>query len=495
MIATNSTHIHKIVCEELVSKSHEAYTYKWTIKDPDSNKTYFYGGRRHNEYQPNAYMHSSKNAKFLDILSKSKDVTYEVTSVGTHEEAALEEARMLTDSKAKSSEYWFNSTNGLGGKGGKGVGKTLFLDTLTSEMKRLMNGEENLKPDQVGPMGITKGNYSKADLRDIVVIRQQFVQTRSYQFNSSHVSTLAEGFDKKSDPNEWEPIVVLLDAKVIDNKVVYCDKGGVVVISGNHRSRGLVRSTNGVSLNAYNIPHKSWEKLDDKDMRTLSNRFNPNPEKPVLKQDPEAAAAWVLGWCENRGLTKIADDGVTKIPDIKHSLVKKELIEVNNYTQGDFNSVIKECQKKIEKQFIADGDNMLDWADAAMSLDPVLAGTLDHYKTRLIDEGQHTDVYKISGKVLNWGKLSDRIYDKKQCEIKTHHNLLVLVYHATKEDMKECKKGLYKKCKVFSDDFIAGKPDRKIEYMHLPITKSYLQYKSPLKLDYDIVCDKLVEGL
>lgn len=483
MKLSNETRITKFVPTELVSKGHEAYVYKWTVKNPETGDDHFYVGRRHEEYTPDKYMHSSKDKFFLDMYSKSNSIKFEVLDVGTHEEMALEEHTILQDNQASTSPLWFNNHNGAGGKGGKGVGQSYWVDSITEVLRELLAEHQKIDFGEICEYGITKANYSKSDLHNIVVTEEQYLQTRNKKFDADHVVSLSEKFNKNSDPDDWPPIVVLLDAKIVDNNISY-KKGGVVVISGNHRSRGLSRSTNGISINAFQIPHSFWKKLDRIDLTTLSNRFNPNPEKPELKQDYESAATWVIDFCTSRKLEETHDDGETKIPQVEHQLVKKELIEVNNFSQGDYNATIKLCRKHIESNFLSVDDNLLDWSADGLKLDPVLNKAYELYNEEMLAEEVYTDIYKISGNALHIGKLADRIYDAKNDEIKSGVILEVNIYYSsTKEkDSKECQK-MYNKTKTMAEPWKSYGIE--INFNILPITHKEFRYSSKFSKYYD----------
>ena len=483
MRLSSETRVTKLVPIELISEKHEAYTYKWTVKNPETGDDHFYVGRRHEEYTPDKYMHSSKDKDFHNMFAKSAAIKYEVLGVGTHEEMALMEHSILQKNEASTSPLWFNNHNGAGGKGGKGVSQSYWVDSITEVLRELLSQHTEIEFGEVCEYGITKTKYSKGELNNIVIQKGQFLQTRNKKFDANHVISLSEKFDKNSDPDEWPPIIVLLDAKIEDNNISY-KKGGVVVISGNHRSRGLCRSTNGISINAFQIPHNIWKKLDKIDLTTLSNRFNPNPEMPELKQDHESAATWVIDFCTSRNLLETHDDGETKIPQVTHQLVKKELIEVNNFTQADYNATIKLCRKQIESNFLPIGDNLLDWSAEGLKLDPVLDKAYELYKKEMIEKEVFTDIYKISGNVLHVGKLADRMYDAKNNEIKSNINLEVDVYYSsTKEkESKECQK-LFNKTKTMSGLFKSHGID--IHFNILPITHKEFRYSSKLSKYYD----------
>lgn len=483
MRLSSETKITKLVPIELVSEKHQAYTYRWTVKNPSTGDDHFYVGRRHEEYTPDKYMHSSKDKNFHNMYSKSDSIKFEVLGVGTHEEMALMEHSILQKNEASTSPLWFNNHNGAGGKGGKGVSQSYWVDSITEALRELLSEHTEIEFGEVCEYGITKASYPKAELHKIVIQKEQFLQTRNKKFDANHVISLSEKFNKNSDPDDWPPIVVLLDAKIVDNDISY-EKGGVVVISGNHRSRGLSRSTNGISINAFQIPHSFWKKLDRVDLTTLSNRFNPNPEMPELKQDHESAATWVIDFCMSRNLEETHSDGETKIPQVTHQLVKKELIEVNNFSQGDYNATIKLCRKHIESNFLSVGDNLLDWSVDGLKLDPVLNMTYELYKKDMLEKGIFTDIYKISGNALHIGKLADRIYDVKNDEIKSGVILEVEVYYSsTKEkDSKECQK-MFNKTKTVAAPWQSYGID--INFNILPITHKEFRYSSKFSKYYD----------
>ena len=227
---------------------YEAYLYIWHLWIEELNQV--------------DYSHSSKQKRFKNDLARSKRVIFEILQYGKHEEMAIAEGTLLknaTNEKgvvvgAAASELWYNKTNG-GGLYGKGSLSTVDLNTLWACLKPMLDNHQDISIDEI-VNGITKKFIPEEQLEELIRLRQ-FLQTRGEEFVASHVDTLC-------------------------------------IVSGNHRSRGNINCPDGIGLNSFQIPHDLWKGLKGVDFVTLSNRCNPDPEKPALEMSPESAATWII---------------------------------------------------------------------------------------------------------------------------------------------------------------------------------------------------------
>ena len=313
-------------------EDYQAYLYIWRIWIEEKSLWKYYVGRKHDKYHLTRYWHSSKtNDVFKDDLARREKIEYEILQYGDHISMAIAEIKMLVEADngkgAADSELYYNRSNGDGGGlYAKGLNSHVHLDGLYVLTQELL---DNHKDIEVGKTknGIQKVFVSKKELKDFLDLIQ-FLQTRNERFDTDHVDNLKENMNEDPNPDEWEPIIILQDAKIENNKVVHC-KGSQVIIGGNHRTRANVGADEGIGLNAFVIPYSMWKVLKGVDFRTFSNRFNPVPKDQSKGQDPDSAAQWIYDFCYEKKITKKSEDGVKDIPDYLHVLVANELKLLN----------------------------------------------------------------------------------------------------------------------------------------------------------------------
>ena len=437
---------------------YEAYVYIYRVWIEENNKWKFYVGRKHNRYHAVSYVHSSNNQELKNDLATRKIIEFEILKYGSNEEMALEETRLLKGA-SKSIGWktdWYNDSIG-GGQHGKGAVSTIDLNDLWYEIKPQLNDYPKYPCDVVQysmnrqEIRILKKLIKKDKLKELIAT-EQFLQTRDELFDAGHVLDLKEKFDEDANPDSWPPIIILLNAEIVDNKTIKFKEGGMVIISGNHRSRGNIQSHAGVGLNALLIPEEKWKGLKGVDFKTLSNRCNPDPEKPALKNSPDSVATWIKEQVEAKGLFKKSDDGKKDIPDFRHNLIEKELKQEWGLSTKRVNNAITIATKRLENaELEMSKDNLIDFSDDGLKADSVLNKNYLKRVSTYTDENEpdHFDwVYKISADIFKIGKVIEEIrrkeYKKKG---------LVLVYFKTKAQRSSDK---YKKLKETFEKDIEG---------------------------------------
>lgn len=453
---------------------YQAYVYLWHIWNEKLNCWKFYGGRKHARYHKVDYSHSSQVKQFKNDFARSKKVIFEILKYGAHEEMAIAEGTLLKNAKneegvvvsAALSELWYNETNG-GGLYGKGSLSTVDLNTLWNVLKKMLENHEDIECDET-QNGITKKFISEEKLKELIKNRQ-FLQTRDEEFVASHVDTLCYKFGQDANPDNWEPLVILMDCEIVNNVPKY-KKGSIAIWSGNHRSRGNINCTDGIGLNAFTIPHEKWKNLKGVDFITLSNRCNPDPEKPSLDMSPESAATWMIKFAEQKKLTRMSDDGLTKIPDYDHVLISDELKNENGMSTKKVNRAITLAVQKWEnKLLLKQGDNLIDFSEEGLKANPILKAKYDEKIEAYTDtsaEYYYDWVYKISADIFKIGKVIEEIRRNKYKK-----NGLVLVQFKTMDQRTDKKyKGYKKTFDADLENIISS--DYKIIVKELPLTTS-----------------------
>lgn len=396
-------------------KDYEAFVYKYTMFNPEDNEYYYYGGRKHSKYD-DSYAHSSEMADFAEISSKCTDKKYEIVFAGTHEEAALKEHELLMSNDAAKSPYWFNQTNGAGGLYGKSNAKLFFLNMFSAYIAKLLEEYKTCNKDDLD-YGISYIQLLKSKIEKIVYSGNLF-QTRGVLTDPDHVKEIVHSIDLKQDnnPDDWEPLVVLLDAKIVDGEIVF-SKGDIAVISGNHRSKGLANSQMGVGLNAYAIPPSVWKKklVSGKNqwgVRTLSDRLNPDPVKTKLQVDAEDFAQSAIKFCEEMNLYVTSPDGTTQVPDVNHPLVISEMTDQWKLSYQRKKTVLKECRKIIDGIVLKNqGENIVNFSKGSLKTNPLLEKAYESFVEELLES--YDKVVKISAEALNFDKISRVWWDKE----------------------------------------------------------------------------------
>ena len=456
---------------------YKAYVYIYRVWIEEDNKWKFYVGRKHNRYYAVSYVHSSNNQELINDLATRKIIEFEILTYGSNEEMALEEIRIQKNADngigAAMSVNWYNESNG-GGLYGKGASSTVDLDGLWDELKpRLIEYAEDPCSDGTYTMNrkerrILKKRIKKDKLKELITLGQ-FLQTRDEMFDASHVLDLKEKFDNDANPDSWPPIIILLNAEIVDNKTIKYKEGGMVVISGNHRGRGNINSHAGIGLNALLIPYEKWKGLKGVDFKTLSNRCNPDPEKPALKNSPDSVATWISEQVEEKGLFKKSDDGKKDIPDFRHNLIWKELKEQWGLSTKRVNNAITIATKRLENaELEMSKDNLIDFSDDGLKADSVLNKNYLKRVATYTDENvqDHYDwVYKISADIFKFGKVLEEIRRKNYAK-----KGLVLVYFKTKTQRSSEQ---YKKFKTRFEEDLEGlgmNETFEIKIQELPLT-------------------------
>ena len=456
---------------------YEAYVYIYRVWIEENNKWKFYVGRKHKKYYDVSYVHSSNNQELINDLATRKIIEFEILKYGSNEEMALEETRLLKNADegigAAMSVNWYNESNG-GGLYGKGASSTVDLDGLWDELKpRLVEYAEDPCSDGTYTMNreerrILKKLIKKDKLKELITLGQ-FLQTRDEMFVADHVNLLKEKFDIDADPNSWPPIIILLNAEIVDNKTIKFKEGGMVIISGNHRSRGNINSKNGIGLNALLVPHKMWKGLKGVDFKTLSNRCNPDPETPALETSADTTATWIDEQVTQKKLFKKSDDGKKDVPDFRHNLIMKELKQNWKLSTKKVNQAITIATKRLENlELKMSNDNLIDFSDDGLKANPTLNQIYLKKVATYTDENEtdHYDwVYKISADIFKFGKVLEEIRRKKYAK-----KGLVLVFFKTKTQRSSEQ---YKKLKKTFEADIEGlgmNETFEIKIQELPLT-------------------------
>ena len=449
---------------------YEAYLYLWHLWIQELNCWKFYGGRKHVRYHKVDYLHSSEDKQFKNDLARSKRVIFELLKYGAHEEMALEEGTLLKTADngigAAASALWYNKTNG-GGLYGKGSLSSVDLNTMWDIIKPMLNNHQDIECDET-INGITKKFIPEEQLEEIIKLRQ-FLQTRDEEFVASHVDTLCYKFTLDADPNNWEPLLILMDCEIVDNVPKY-KKGSIAIWSGNHRSRGNINCPAGIGLNGFYIPHTMWKGLKGVDFVTLSNRCNPDPEMPALEMSPESAATWMSKFAKEKGLEKTSDDGKSKLPDYDHVLISNELKDNNGMSTKKVNRAITIAWQRYENELVLqDSDNLIDFSEEGLRANPELKKKYDSKVAEYTNtnEKHHYDwVYKISADIFKMGKVMEEIRRKKYKK-----NGLVLVHFKT---MDQRSGKIYKGYKATFEEDLEHliSSDYNIMIKHLPLTTS-----------------------
>jgi len=453
---------------------YEAYLYLWHLWIEELNRWHFYGGRKHARYHKVDYLHSSKDKQFKNDLARSKKVIFELLKYGAHEEMALEEGTLLKNAKneegvvvgAALSELWYNKTNG-GGLYGKGSLSSVDLNTMWGIVNPMLEHHQDIECGATID-GITKKFIPEEQLENLIKL-QQFLQTRDELFVASHVDTLCYKFTQDADPDNWEPLLILMDCEIVDNVPKY-KKGSVAIISGNHRSRGNINCPAGMGLNGFHIPHIMWKGLKGVDFVTLSNRCNPDPEMPALEMSPESAATWMSKFAKEKGLEKTSDDGKSKLPDYDHVLISNELKDNNGMSTKKVNRAITIAWQRYENELVLqESDNLIDFSEEGLRTNPELKKKYDSKVAEYTNtnEEHHYDwVYKISADIFKMGKVMEEIRRKKYKK-----NGLVLVHFKT---MDQRSGKIYKGYKATFEEDLEHliSSDYNIMIQHLPLTTS-----------------------
>tara|TARA_Y100000114_G_C11752964_1_gene325374 strand:+ start:114 stop:1583 length:1470 start_codon:yes stop_codon:yes gene_type:complete len=418
---------------------YEAYVYIYRVWIEEKNKWKFYVGRKHKKYYAVSYVHSSNDQELINDLATRKIIEFEILKYGSNEEMALEETRIQKTADggigAAMSDNWYNKAT-AGGLYGKGASSTVDLNELWDILKpRLVEHLEDPCNDESYTMNrkerrILKKLIKKDKLKELITA-EQFLQTRDERFVPDHVTLLKEKFDLDANPDSWPPIIILLNATIVDNKTIKFKEGGMVIISGNHRSRGNINSQSGIGLNALLVPHEMWKGLKGVDFKTLSNRCNPDPEEPALETSAETAATWIAEQVEEKGLFKKSDDGKKDIPDFRHNLILTELKSEWRLSTKKVNNAITIATKRLENaELQMNNDNLVDFSDDGLKIDNVLNTNYLKIVATYTDENQpeHYDwAYKISADIFKIGKVIEEIRRKKYAK-----KGIVLVYFKTK---------------------------------------------------------------
>ena len=449
---------------------YEAYLYLWRLWIEELNCWKFYGGRKHAKYHMVDYLHSSEDEQFKNDLARSKRVIFELLKYGVHEEMAQAEAQLLKTADngigAAASALWYNKTNG-GGLYGKGSISSVDLNSMWDIVKPMLDNHEEIECDEI-VNGIIKKFIPEEQLKELIKLRQ-FLQTRDEEYVSAHVDTLSYKFILDADPNNWPPLLLLMDCEIVDNVPKY-KKGSIAILSGNHRSRGNINCPAGIGLNSFQIPHTMWKGLKGVDFVTLSNRCNPDPEKPSLEMSPNSTATWIVNFAKEKGLEKTSDDGKSRVPDYNHVLISNELKYNNGMSTKKVNSAITAAKKKYENELLLQrGDNLIDFSEEGLKTNPQLKKKYDDKVTEYTntnEEHYYDWVYKISADIFKMGKVMEEIRRNKYKK-----NGLVLVQFKTMEQRAD---KIYKASKTrFEEDLehlISS--DYNIIIKELPLTTS-----------------------
>jgi len=405
-------------------EKYEAYLYLWKIWIEELEKWKYYAGRRHKQYHVSDYWHSSDDKDFINDLARRKKIEFEILKYGTHEEMGMEETKLLKQVDggrgAATSDDWYNKSNG-GGLYSKGAASAVDIDALFDLVSPLLENYENYE------VGETVNSIQKVFVPTVVLNKflkdVQYLQTRNELYDNEHVTYLKEQTDEDANPDTFPPIIILQDAKIVDNKITHC-KGSQVIIGGNHRTRGNTKSKRGIGLNALTLPHTLWKVLKGVDFWTFSNRFNPEPEKKSKGISPESAATWIVNYVKEKKFTKTSDDGKETVYDLTHSLVIREMKEYYRFGTSKRKKSLIEAQKLLDNEkLLLKQDNLISFSDAGLKSNPELEKEYEEKKKIFLTPDEDTGIteydwiFKVSARVFSSGKIIDHIrhneYKKK----------------------------------------------------------------------------------
>lgn len=384
---------------------YEAYLYLWSVWIEELNDWKYYGGWVAKQYHLTNYTDTTKDKDFRKDFATRKRIKFEILQYGRKFDMAYEERKMLAEADnglgAQKSPKWYNKSNG-GGKYANGYITNNPLDILWTTLEKKT---------------FSTVRYQKNTLASIVS-KGYMIQSKSELFDTDHLKIIIDGFESEPNPDEWEPIVVLKDAKPIYDKddvmvgIEYCE-GEQVIVGGNHRARGCANSKNGWAINAIEIPSEYWEELTFHQLRTLSDRLNPFDPKPSKSVDIDAKASWVINECKEKNLYR-KNEKMDEIVDFKHISIVNEfnLLHCPVTIQ---NKIFTKVEKLLDNEKLQlNNDNLIDLSKAGLEENKCLSAWYDEKEKHLLTE--YDWVYKISahnyliGKIIEcikrhgWGK-------------------------------------------------------------------------------------------
>ena len=365
--------------------SYEAYLYLWSVWIEELNDWKYYGGWVAKQYHLTDYTDTTKLEEFRKDFATRKIIKFEILQYGRKNDMAYAERKMLAEADnglgAKKSPKWYNKSNG-GGQYANGYITNDPLDILWTALEN---------------DSFSKDLYKKPRL--VWIIENGYlIQSRNELFDTNHSKILTDGFNSEPNPDEWDDIHILMDAKPILNDegkmvgVEYCE-GSAMIVGGNHRARGCVKSKNGWGLNGIEIPYEFWKDLTFHQLRTLSDRLNPFDPKPSKSIDPDSKAQWIIDECKEKKLYK-KNANLEKVIDYKHIAIVNEL-RLICCPKSVQNKIFTTVQKLLDNEKLQlKQDNLIDLSEEGLKEDANLKKWYDKKVLNLLEE--YDWVYKIT---------------------------------------------------------------------------------------------------
>ena len=403
----------------------EAKLYKITIDKPEP--PFYYVGCTAQVGKGDSYLHSSLNKQLKEDMSRYP-YDHDELEVGTKEDMATQEYRILHSVDAINNDDWYNNNNG----GGKYVRKHGNLDAMDSFTEKLRN-KEFLLGDSIL-------------LADVEKMRR--FQVRHKVINRKHKLKLQDNINtNKGDMRNWEPIIVLED---------FDGEGEHLLFQGNHTTQASIDSGKVHELPHQLVPKEEWSKLTDDELETVCRRLNPQHEKPSLPTDDDEAIAWIVD--------KHFEKNISPSSDIIYEEMEKWGYQ-KSYVQR---SLVYHAEKKIKSQKgIPSGHIIIDYTQGSDK--NRLEKKLRKART------DNSDAYSISSGYFKLDNFLDDFLDNADQKKKDRLELIkIFVYHVDYAKKEEWDNKYYPIVKTWIDGLnkISQEEYRvQVEFEVLPFTR------------------------
>jgi hypothetical protein len=394
---------YSIIVEVDLNRSYDAFVYMVEVLVPGTSTIKYYIGWHCGQIEDIhtlKYFHSSTNPELKKDLENSSKIINRILHIGTKEEMATMETRMLKQVNAVKNPQYYNKSNG-GGKYSKDLAINL------QRINKIIDDSKN---------GIYPKIFYNKDKLKRLLENEKYIQVRENLRDDEYIQELRLLFNGQT-ADFIDPIVMLMEKNP--------DEDGCI-ISGNQRTRAVVSLGTVNGLYAIEIPYEAWCDLSATEVRALGFDYNKRIGKTQKYSTYDDYANFVVNSIIENNL--YTADGK---PMFNHPSFSA-LFESYGLNPSQKGEVTKRAKRFYAQRVnIGHNNNFVCFSDQNVKNEPVIK---KYYESHVDFIKNHQDVAKIikvtaGNSILSQIEKHLFVTDAKGRAIDFHKNIAIIVYH------------------------------------------------------------------
>lgn len=394
---------YSIVVETDLNKSYDAFVYILEVQVPGKSVIKYYIGWHCGQIEDIhtlKYFHSSTNPELKKDLENSSKIINRILHIGTKEEMATMETRMLKQVNAVKNPQYYNKSNG----GGK------YSKDLSINLQKIHKIIDNSKND-IYP----KVFYNKDKLKRLLE-NEKYIQVRENLRDEEYIQELKLVFNGQT-ADFIDPIVMLMEKD---------SKADGYIISGNQRTRAVVNLGTVNGLYAIEIPYSAWCDLSATEVRALGFDYNKRIGKTQKFNTYDDYANFVVNSIIENNLYTADGKPMFNHPSFVDLFASYGL---NPSQRGE---VTKRAKRLYALRVnVGHNNNFVCFSDQNVNNEPVIK---KYYESHVDFIKNHQDVSKIikvtaGNSILSQLEKHLFVTDANGRATDVHKNIAIIIYH------------------------------------------------------------------